>query len=76
MHIYSADCDCAVCSMERFDAHVVEALEVTLECDMTQENAGPKLVKCTKCGVKHKDTCRYWLPVCTRCEKDIEDGDY
>ena len=37
MHIYSADCDCAVCSMERFDAHVVEALEVIAESNMIPE---------------------------------------
>ena len=56
MHIYSADCDCAVCSMERFDAHVVEALEVIAESNMIPEEVELEEVPCSRCGELHVDT--------------------
>ena len=57
MHIYSADCDCAVCSMERFDDHINETLE--------------KMVPCSRCGVPHVDTYKWLHPICMDCEKDM-----
>lgn len=53
--------------------------EICMTNDNTEnkaEKAEPKLVKCIKCQSQHEDTYRYWLPVCIKCEKDIEEGDY
>lgn len=40
------------------------------------EYVQPELVKCIKCGARHVDTYKYWLPICLECEKEVEEGDY
>lgn len=68
MHIYSADCDCAVCSMERFDDHLDDALA---ESNMVPEETELEEVPCTRCGIPHVYTYKWVYPMCLDCEKDM-----
>lgn len=60
MHTYSADCDCAVCSVDPFD-------DCTDESSMALE----EVVPCSRCGAPHLDTYKWVYPMCLVCEKDM-----